>query len=325
MASPEFNLIEQFFTHATAQRDDVVLGIGDDAAIVNVPSGYSLAISVDTLISEVHFPKETPPQAIGYKSLAVNLSDMAGMGAKPVWATLALTLPNNDSLWLTEFSQGFSELAHQFGVQLIGGDTTQGSTLSITVQIFGLIKKDQGYLRSAAQVGDLIYVTGTLGDAGLALKHWQENLKPTTDESQFLRKQLDYPEPRVTEALALQGLVHAAIDISDGLVADLSHILDRSQVGATLHTDKLPLSLPFKSLVSKTDDLMLPLTAGDDYELILTIPQIHQNRVQQIMRSFECDLTCIGAIEKQLSLRCLDGNKKIINIKQHGFDHFNET
>ncbi|MCF6236679.1 MAG: thiamine-phosphate kinase [Gammaproteobacteria bacterium] len=325
MASPEFNLIEQFFTHATTQRDDVALGIGDDAAIVNVPPGQSLAIAVDTLISSVHFPKETPPKAIGHKALAVNLSDMAAMGAKPTWATLALTLPDNDSLWLKEFSQGFSDLAHQFGVQLIGGDTTRGSVLSITVQIFGLIKTDQGYLRSAAKTGDLIYVTGTLGDAGLALKHWQENLKPTTSEVQLLRQRLDCPEPRVAEALALQGLVHAAIDISDGLVADLSHILDRSQVGATLHTDKLPLSSSFKSFISKVDDLTLPLTAGDDYELILTIPQINQKRAQQIMRSFECDFTCIGAIEKQLGLRCLDGNKKIINIKQHGFDHFNET
>ena len=150
MTSPEFNLIEQFFAHSTTPRDDVTLGIGDDAAIVNVPSGQSLAIAVDTLISSVHFPEETPPQAIGHKALAVNLSDMAAMGAKPAWTTLALTLPDNDSLWLKEFSKGFSQLAHQFGVQLIGGDTTRGSVLSITVQIFGLIQNHQGYLRSAA-------------------------------------------------------------------------------------------------------------------------------------------------------------------------------
>ena len=322
MSSPEFNLIEKFFTHATAERDDVTLGIGDDAAIIDVPSGHSLAIAVDTLISSVHFPKETAPEAIGYKALAVNLSDMAAMGAKPAWATLALTLPDNDSLWLKKFSQGFSELAHQFGLQLIGGDTTRGSVLSITVQVLGLIKNNQGYLRSAAQPGDLIYVTGTLGDAGLALKHWKAELKPTTSDTQFLRQRLDYPKPRVAEALALQGLVHAAIDISDGLLADLSHILDQSQVGATLHTDKLPLSPSFKSSISKTDDLTVPLTAGDDYELILTIPQIHQNRAQHIMNSFECGLTCIGNIENQSGLRCINSNNQTINLKQHGFDHF---
>ncbi len=325
MPSPEFNLIEQFFTHATAQRDDVTLGIGDDAAIVNVPSGDSLVIAVDTLISSVHFPKETSPEAIGHKALAVNLSDIAAMGAKPAWATLALTLPDNDSLWLKKFSQGFSELANQFGLQLIGGDTTRGPVLTITVQIFGLIENNRSYLRSAAQPDDLIYVTGTLGDAGLALKHWQQKLEPITSEAQFLQQRLDYPEPRVAEALALQGLVHAAIDISDGLVADLTHILDRSQVGATLHTDKIPRSTSFKSSASKTDDLMLPLTAGDDYELIVTIPLIHQKKAEQIMRSFECSFTCIGTIEQQSGLRCMDGNKKTIHIKQHGFDHFNET
>ncbi len=323
MSASEFKLIERFFTNTTTKHRNVVLGIGDDAAIVTPPPDQSLAISVDTLICGVHFPKETAARAIGHKALAVNLSDMAAMAAKPLWATLALTLPDRDDSWLQEFSQGFAELAKQFNIQLIGGDTTRGPVLTVTVQIFGVLAaNNHKFLRSAATAGDLIYITGTLGDAGLALKNYHQQSKPAVNSYRFLRQRLDYPKPRVAEALALRNLVNAAIDISDGLLADLAHILECSGVGATISSSKLPLSSHFKSLATTADNPQLPLTAGDDYELILTIPPANQQHAQQIMDSLKCRFTCIGVIEKHNGLRCLDSQGHSIDPERQGFDHF---
>jgi thiamine-monophosphate kinase len=241
MALTEFNLIERYFTRPAAAPDpDVILGIGDDAALVRVPTGMELAVATDTLVEGVHFPPQTAPETIGHKALAVNLSDMAAMGAEPRWATLALTLPQADEDWLTAFSSGFLALAAAEGVQLIGGDTTRGP-LSITVQILGLLPSGSALRRSGACAGDLVYVTGTLGDAGLALRMLQ-HAHGSAAVAAPLAQRLNQPQPRTQEGLALRGIASAAIDISDGLCADLGHILAASGVGAHINLAALPLS-----------------------------------------------------------------------------------
>ncbi len=324
MPSSEFKLIERYFAQrsSASQNSDenIVLGIGDDAALLNVPIGMELAVSVDTLIVGVHFPENTHPADIGHKALTVNLSDMAAMGAQPRWATLALTLPEAGETWLTDFSRGFFALAERYGVHLIGGDTTCGP-LSITVQILGLVPQGQALRRSGAQPGDLIYVTGELGDAGLALKLLCGEVSLTPDDASCSLARLNRPEPRIEAGLALRGIAHAAIDISDGLVADLGHILTASAVGATLYVERLPLSEGVAALVRKTRDWSLPLAAGDDYELCFTVPAQHESRLHDAMKQV-CCCTCVGIVENALGMRCelADGTALALNFS--GYEHF---
>jgi thiamine-monophosphate kinase len=226
-------------------------------------------VSVDTLVSGVHFPVDTKPEAIGHKALAVNLSDMAAMGAEPAWFTLAITLPDADEKWLTQFSSGLFALAHEHNIQLVGGDTTHSpphGPLSITIQIMGFVPEGLALTRGKAVAGDTIYVTGTLGDAGAGLRVKQGLLNPPAPVAKSLLEKLEQPRPRVAVGLALRGLANAAIDISDGLNADLGHVLTASNVGADISVDKLPLSDNFQSL-TLTDGWQLAASAGDDYEL----------------------------------------------------------
>jgi thiamine-monophosphate kinase len=325
MSFSEFKLIERYFAQRAraSQNPDrnVLLGIGDDAALLNVPVGMELAVSVDTLISGVHFPVNTHPADIGHKSLAVNLSDMAAMGAQPCWATLALTLPEADETWLAGFSEGFFTLAERYGVQLIGGDTTRGP-LSITVQIHGLVPPGQALRRSAAQSGDLIYVTGELGDAGLALRMLQGKTNVSPEYAAYSLARLNRPEPRINAGLSLRGIAHAAIDISDGLAADIGHILAVSNVGATLHVERLPLSAGVASVVMETGDWNLPLASGDDYELCFTVPVKNESRLRDVLEHFSCRCTYIGTIESTPSLRYELANGKLFTPEMTGYEHF---
>ncbi len=313
MALNEFSLIEKFFAPQTIARDDVILGIGDDAAIAAIPAHQQIVITTDTLIAGVHFPENTSAYDIGFKALAVNLSDLAAMGATPAWVTLALTLPKADETWLTEFSRGFFALASQFNIQLIGGDLTRGP-LVITVGAYGFIAKDQAILRSGAIPGDLIYVTNTLGDAALALR------SPNPQKELLMR--LNRPTPRIEIGEKLRKIAHAAIDISDGLAADLQHILEKSHVGARINLNQLPLSEALRQSVPSDQAIALALNGGDDYELCFTIPKEKQQSLEKM--STQCKVTCtlIGEITNslKLDLRFQDGSK--YNQPTEGYKHF---
>ncbi len=306
----EFGLIQQFFQQPSKKRTDVVLGIGDDCALLKVPAGYQLAVSMDTLVADVHFAADTAPFDIGYKALAVNLSDLAAMAAEPAWVTLALTLPAYHVDWLSHFSQGFFAAAETFDLQLIGGDTTRGP-LSMTLQVHGFIPDGKALTRSGARPGDLIYVTGCLGDAGLALQLGEA--APLALMQRLLR-----PSPRVHEGLLLRDMATSAIDISDGLAADLSHILACSQVGATLEVERLPLSNELLAATHRLHAQTLALTAGDDYELCFTIAPQHAAYLAQL----PINCTCIGTIESSLGLRVQSVDGSPLPLTKLGYSHF---
>jgi len=320
MMLSEFDLISRYFANSTGQREDVVLGIGDDCALLRVPEGYVLAVTVDCLVAGVHFYPGVDPESLGHKALAVNLSDLAAMGARPAWVTLALTLPENDPGWLAAFMTGFCALAGRYGVQLIGGDTTHGP-LSITLQAHGFAPPDEALRRDSARVGDLVAVTGTLGDAGLALM-------PEYDADQhqaYLRNRLERPTPRVEAGLSLVGSAHAAIDISDGLLADLGHICERSGVGASLDLERIPLSPAVSAYVKKRHDWSIPLSAGDDYELCFTVPPGKRQEVETRLLDTGCRLTWIGVIEGSAGIRCLGADGREVDIGSRGYQHFHQT
>lgn len=316
----EFDLIRQYFAGMTPSRSDVSLGIGDDAALVKVPPGNQLAVSVDTLVSGVHFFPSVSPQHLGHKALAVNLSDLAAMGAEPAWATLALTLPHSDAVWLEGFAQGFASLANRYGVQLIGGDTTRGP-LSVTVQVQGLVPEECALKRAGACIDDAIYVTGSLGDAALYLKLLQlgADLPPGSDG---LRQRLDRPEPRVEAGIALRSVANSAIDISDGLLADLGHILEASGVGATIDLARLPLSVQFTDWLDQSGDWSPALAGGDDYELCFTAAVEREPEIRQIAIDLGLEIHRIGAIEKASGLRVLRPDGTPWTDARTGFDHF---
>lgn len=311
MPIAEFNLINRFFKQKFPIRKDVVLGIGDDAALCVAPAGMQLVMAMDTLVEGVHFPINTKPEDIAYKALAVNLSDLAAMGATPAWMTLALTCPKVDEVWLTRFSQGLLELATAAEISLIGGDTTRGS-LTVTIQVTGFVKPKLALQRNAAQPGDAIYVTGTLGDAGLGLAAIEKRIKLASEIQNYAESRLNKPTPRLKEGKKIIGTANACIDISDGLLADLNHILTASKVGASLNLESLPLSKALQSIDSETA-VKLSLTAGDDYELCFTMPA---NRKPSIVA------THIGTIEQQLGLRCFDKQGKIFTSEKYGYEHF---
>ncbi|CAK0756733.1 thiamine monophosphate kinase [Gammaproteobacteria bacterium] len=319
MPLTEFELISRYFTRPS-RRTDVVRGVGDDCAIVRVPAGMELAVTIDTLISGVHFPPETDPYAIGWKVLAVSLSDLAAMGADPAWATLALTLPEVNEDWLRAFSQGLFDLANQYNLTLIGGDTTRGP-LAITLQAHGFVPLGQALERSGAQAEDLIYVTGTLGDAtiGLELSQGRWSNPIIAADTAYLSSRLDYPQPRVVAGRALRGIASAAIDLSDGLVADLGHILSASAVGAVVYLECLPLSPALKKLTVPWEKIV---GGGDDYELCFTLPPERQEELERISATVGCNFTLIGTIRKSLGISWLDAGNQVVNINTIGFRHF---
>jgi thiamine-monophosphate kinase len=316
----EFDLIRRYFTGLGTARPDVELGVGDDAALLRLPPGKLLAVSVDTLVSGIHFLPSASPEGLGHKALAVNLSDLAAMGAEPAWATLALTLPAADESWLRGFAGGFAALAKRYGIALIGGDTTRGP-LSITVQVQGLVPEGAALRRSGAKVGDGIYVTGELGDAALCLKLMQRGAE-LPPEYEALRHRLERPQPRVEAGLALRDLANSAIDISDGLVADLGHVLDASAVGASLELSRLPLSRHFTRWLAGSGDWAPALVGGDDYELCFTAPPEREPQLQCLATELGLALSRVGSVEAAPGLRVRLPDGTPWPIERPGFDHF---
>ena len=316
MPESEFSIIDHYFRRSGAERKDVVLGIGDDAALLRVPEGQELVVTVDTLVAGVHFPADTPPAAIGHKALAVNLSDLAAMGATPAWVTLALTLPAADHDWLEAFAAGFFALAMTHEVQLVGGDTTRGP-LSITVQAMGLVPAGRALRRAGAREGDAILVTGCLGDAALAL---QQGAAAITE----LRTRLDMPQPRVAAGQALRELASSAIDLSDGLLADLGHITRASAVGAELWVDALPRSEAFRQVAEpgSQDWQELPLSGGDDYELCVTLPPERIAGARARLAELDLPLTQVGWIRAGQGIRCRHEDGREYQPTSKGYDHF---
>ena len=301
----EHDLIKRFFTRK-ASHSNVTVGVGDDAAVLRIPETHELVTSIDTMVSGVNFPINTAAEDIAYKSLAVSLSDMAAMGAKPNTALLALTLPETDGSWLSGFSHGFFECLVAFDVDLIGGDISKGP-LSVTTTLNGLVPKGSALLRTGAKPGDAIYVTGSLGDAGLALQ--QLKAKQTVQDA-ALRK-LNRPTPRIEAGLAIRDFASAAIDISDGLATDLEKLCHASDVGAQVYVSDIPLSDTLTSSVNELTAITLALTAGDDFELCFTASPEHT-----------CDYYKIGHIIEEKGLTFIDKNQQAFELKQKGYEHF---
>jgi thiamine-monophosphate kinase len=317
----EFDLIRRCLCDLGAPRSDVVLGVGDDCALLEVPAGVRLAVSIDTLVSGVHFLPDTDPEGLGHKSLAVGLSDLASMGAEPAWATLALTLPPGlaagEAPWVVDFARGLSGLAADHGVRVVGGDTT-GGPLAISIQVHGFVPAGMELRRSGARPGDLVCVSGTLGDAGLALRALLAGAR--TDS--WSRHRLERPTPRVALGLALRGLASAVIDCSDGLHADLGHILEASGVGAELELAALPLSPGVAAAVGTDGDWDLPLASGDDYELCFCLPRAREDRLADLSRQGGCDLKVIGRVRAASGLVCRGRDGRAYTPVRGGYDHF---
>jgi thiamine-monophosphate kinase len=319
----EFRLIDRLARATRVPRRDVVHGIGDDAAVLRVPARHELVVSMDTLISGVHFPENTAPVDIGWKTLAVNLSDMAAMGATPAWATLALTMPRGDARWIDAFARGFARLARQHNVALVGGDTTRGA-LSITVQAHGFVPQGRAVLRSGARVGHRVYVSGTLGDGAAGLALVQKRLRTRNAAAvKFLRARLDRPVPRVGLGVALRGIAGACIDVSDGLAQDLGHVLRASGVGAAIELSRLPVSRALRAV--GVDDATLQrwqLGGGDDYELCFTAAPKHAATIAAIATRLRVPITDVGRIERGDALELRDNTGRPVARSRAGHDHF---
>lgn len=317
----EFNLIEDFFKAKSIQRKDVIIGIGDDGAVTHIPQGQALVTTTDTLLSGVHFLADTSAHAIAQKAIAVNLSDLAAMGAEPAWISLSLSLPEVDQDWLEAFSDGLREHAEYYSIQLIGGDTVQGP-MAITITAQGFVPFEQALTRSHAQPGDSIYVTGTLGDAGLGL-HIAQNKREVTDSlnKEFLLHRLHYPTPRLLFGTSLRRVASACIDLSDGLVSDVQHILKASKCGASIDVSKLPLSQALKESVDNLSAIDYALSAGDDYELLFTVNEEQKGILETTFASANVSATCIGKVTGTNKLELVDGDKPF-NYQAKGYQHF---
>ena len=316
----EFELIRTYFARQPVTRADVRLGIGDDAAVLAPPLGHELVVTTDLLVSGVHFLPDVDPAALGHKALAVNLSDLAAMGAEPAWFLLNIALPTVDEKWLAGFCDGLFVLARRYHVQLVGGDTSRAPQVVIAIEAHGFVPAGQALTRAGAKPGDRIFITGVLGDAGLALRHRQGRLKLSAAELPSCVERMDRPPPRVEEGLALRGIASSAIDISDGLVADLGHILERSNVGAKLDLGRLPLSAAYRAHLAEAG-WDVALANGDDYELCFTVPPGNLAALEKIKTRFP-GITEIGLIESGSGLRILDAAGKPYLPKTVGHDHF---
>lgn len=318
----EFDIIKKYFRFPD-MRDDVLIAGGDDCASVSVPANKQLLITTDTLIAGVHFPVETSPEDIAYKAIMVNLSDLAAMGATPAWLTLAISLPDVDEVWLQKFSATFADVLKRFNVSLIGGDTTKGH-LSITVQAMGLCDKDKLLRRDQAKVGDQVYITGTPGDAAIGL---HALLNKIDDQSlQPCITKLNRPQARVKFAQQLVLVSACAIDISDGLVADLGHIINASGCGAQVYLPNIPLSSAARYFFDKYNktfiDWSMLLTRGDDYELCFTVNKDKTSEVNELARQHDLKISCIGEITEGHELNFLNADGEPQRFADTGFKHF---
>ena len=312
----EFDLIARL-RERVRPRADVALGIGDDDALLQVPPGHELVVTSDTLVAGVHFPDDTAPADLGWKALAVNLSDLAAMGAAPAWCTLAMTLPVADAAWLEAFADGFFELADEHGVALVGGDTTRGP-LSLTITAFGHVPAGQALRRDGARAGDEVWVTGSLGDAAGALAQWRAR----GPASAKLRHRLDRPTPRLAAGLALRGLATACIDISDGLLADLGHVLAASGCGALLDLGRLPATRTLADHFDERRRWELQLAGGDDYELCFTAPPQAALAIEQALAAAGVAATVIGQLRAGHGIELRTPEGEAFAPPARGYEHF---
>jgi thiamine-monophosphate kinase len=317
MALGEFELIERYFTRPTRRA---VLGVGDDCAVLAPAPGMQLCVSSDMLVEGRHFLSTVPPQRLGHKALAVNLSDLAACGAEPLAFTLALALPRADEGFLQGFADGLWALAGRHGIELVGGDTTAGP-LNICITVIGQLPAGQALLRSGARAGDELWVSGTLGDARAALECFRGTLAVDAVAFEHFRRAMELPEPRVALGQRLRGIARSAIDVSDGLLGDLAHILRRSGVGARIDADALPRSA---GLAGLTPALQLEclLHGGDDYELLFSAAPAQHEAVLAAARDTGVPVTRIGQLEAGSALRVVDGAGQPLEFKAGGFDHF---
>ncbi|MDP3820606.1 MAG: thiamine-phosphate kinase [Burkholderiales bacterium] len=317
MALGEFDLIAKYFTRSVKRA---ALGVGDDCALFATSPGTQLAVSSDMLVEGRHFLPTVAPQRLGHKALAVNLSDLAACGAKPVAFTLALALPRVDEVFLAGFAQGLLSLADQHECELIGGDTTQGP-LNLCITVFGEVPTGQALLRSGARAGDDLYASGTLGDARAALEVFRGTLALPGPAFDSVRRAMETPQPRVALGMALRGIATTAIDVSDGLLGDLAHILRRSNVGATVDVDALPRSAVLATLpVAQQQEFTL--AGGDDYELVFSAPPEQAEQVQLASRQANVPVTLIGRIDSEAGLRLVDRAGRAVDKRFASFDHF---
>jgi thiamine-monophosphate kinase len=321
----EFDLISRFFTRPATRA---VLGVGDDCALLQPAAGMQLAISSDMLVEGRHFLSTVDPFKLGHKALAVNLSDLAACGARPLAFTLALALPQADEAWLAPFSRGLLALADEHGCELVGGDTTRGP-LNICITVFGEVPRGQALLRSGARAGDDLYVSGTLGDARLALEVFRGTLSAPAEVFEQARARMEQPTPRVALGQALRGVATAAVDISDGLLGDLGHILQASGVGARIDTS-IAINLITtnehpawtSAAFSSEKQLELVLSGGDDYELAFTAPASARAAVQAAAALAQTRVTRIGSIEAEAGIRLVDADGQVVPRRYASFDHF---
>ena len=336
----EFGLIERYFKRTpgaehAASQDNVVLGIGDDCAVLSSTPGHHWAVSTDSLVEGRHFFANVDPVHLGHKALAVNLSDLAACGATPRCFTLGLTLPHVDEAWLSGFSRGLLALADQYDCTLVGGDTTQGP-LNIAITVMGEVPQGQALRRSGARVGDDVWVSGTLGDARLGLEVLQGKRQLShmshmgSETLQYAQHRLECPTPRVALGVALRGVATSAIDLSDGLLGDLAHLLKSSglasSLGAEIHTDWLEGASdaisPFLKNLEFKDRLSLVLSGGDDYELLFTAPPSFRQTALALAKRLQTPLTRIGAMVPEEGLRVLDTEGQEVKVQQHSYEHF---
>ncbi|MFC4654637.1 MULTISPECIES: thiamine-phosphate kinase [Rheinheimera] len=317
----EFELIQRCFAQAGRQRPDVTVGIGDDGAVLQVREGCDLVVTTDSMIEGTHFFPDVDPRALGHKLVAVNVSDLAAMGAEPCWLSLGLTLPHVDETWLTAFAEGLSETADYYNCQLIGGDTTKGP-LSLTMIAKGQVPKGKALTRAGAKVGDYLYVTGTLGDAALGLKLVQNQVEVSKKHRAHLLQRFHYPTARVALGQALRTIASSAMDVSDGLAGDIHHILRRSGVGASIDVSRIPMSQALKDSCSPEQALQLALSGGEDYELLFTVPEIRRSSLDVLLSPYGVPVTCIGRITGVAGKLELKQGESLLQYQHKGFEHF---
>jgi len=322
MSYNEFEIISKFFKKYQKTDKNQIKGIGDDSALIKIPKNNLLAISTDTLVQDKHFLQNITARELAYKSIAVNLSDLAAMGAIPKWITLSITMPKSDNIWLKSFSKSFFKTLNKYKLKLIGGDTNSGP-LSITLSVYGLINGKKTLLRSNAQHGDLIYITGNLGEsaAGLSLLQKTTFLKNIKIHNYLIKRHLQ-PIPRISEGIVLRKIANSAIDVSDGLISDLGHILENSQCGANIDLNKIPISNILKNNFNANEYLNWALSSGEDYELCFTIAKKNVKKLNLAIKKKLIQCTCIGYITTIENGFNIVKNKKKIIFTKTGFNHF---
>lgn len=318
----EFKLIQQFFQREQAEQpaEGVLLGIGDDCALLQIPTGKHLAVSVDTLVADVHFPADADPELIAERALRTNLSDLAAMGAEPLWFTLALTLPEANEDWLRSFSRGLFICAREYGIALVGGDTTSGP-LSITIQVMGATEPKNTLRRDGANIGDFVLVTNFVGDGAAALAAIQNTQVFADEHAEYLLHRFYRPVPRLLESALIRSFASSALDISDGLVADLQHICDASDLGAVIDVENLPLSPALISLNNNLQAYQWALSGGDDYELCFTVPPEHMGDIAMLIAQGKLQATVIGEMIAGSTVIC-EYEGEPFALAKTGYQHF---